>query len=184
MPSADADSRLQAIQNEILEMIAYGGPLCVVAEALCRRIEQVAPEAICSVLSVDKEGHIHPIAAPSLPAKYSVALDGHSIGPAAGSCGTAAYRGEPVLVDDIATDPLWENYRALVEPLGLEACWSSPIKARGGRVIGTFALYYRTKRGPSPVERLAVETCVHLCAIALEQTEIQARTMSSLSTTR
>ena len=156
-------------------MIAYGEPLRVVTDALCRRIEAVAPEAICSVLSVDKEGRVHPVAAPSLPASYSAALDGLSIGPAAGSCGTAAFRGEPVLVDDISTDPLWKDYWALVEPLGLKACWSTPIKARAGRVIGTFALYYRTKRGPSEVERRAVDTCVHICAIALEQMEIHAR---------
>ena len=175
MASSANDHRLQAIQNEILEMIAYGEPVRVVADVLCHRIEELAPEAICSVLSVDKHGILHPVAAPSLPASYSAALDGFAIGPVAGSCGTAAFRGEPVMVKDIATDPLWEDYRALVEPLGLEACWSSPIKARGGRVIGTFALYYRSKRGPSEIERLAVDTCVHLCAIALEQTEIHAR---------
>jgi diguanylate cyclase (GGDEF)-like protein len=175
MTTAEDDPRLREIQNEILEMIAYGEPLPLVAEALCRRIEAVALEAICSVLSVDAEGRVHPVASPSLPVSYSTALDGLAIGPSAGSCGTAAFRGEPVLVDDIASDPLWEDYRALVLPLGLRACWSSPIKARGGRVIGTFALYYRSERGPSPIERRAVETCVHLCAIALEQMEIRAR---------
>ncbi len=175
MTSSANDTRLQAIQNDILEMIAYGEPLRVVVETLCRCIEEVAPEASCSVLSVDSEGILHPVAAPSLPESYSAALDGFSIGPEVGSCGTAAFRGKPVIVEDIATDPLWRDYRALVEPLGLMACWSSPIKARAGRVIGTFALYYRSKRGPNEIERLAVDTCVHLCAIALEQTEIHAR---------
>jgi len=156
-------------------MIAYGEPLPKVADALCRRIEAIAPEAICSVLSVDVSGRIHPVASPSLPVEYSSALDGLAIGPRGGSCGTAAYRGEAVMVEDIANDPLWEDYRALVLPLGLKSCWSSPIKARGGRVIGTFALYYRKARGPERIERLAVATCLHLCAIALEQAEIQAR---------
>ena len=169
------DRRLQAIHNEILEMIAYGEPLEDVATVLCRRIEEVAPEAICSVLAVDREGRLHPVAAPSLPQHYSDALDGIMIGPDVGSCGTAAHTGEAVLVRDIATDPLWAPYKALALPLGLRACWSIPIKARGGRVIGTFASYYRTRRGPSAIERLAVDTCVHLCAIAMEQAEIQAR---------
>jgi len=175
MASTSREPRLQAIQNEILEMVAYGEPLRLVTETLCRRIEAVAPEAACSVLSVDREGRIHPVASPGLPESYSAALEGLAIGPMEGSCGSAAFRGEPVLVEDISTDPLWHKYKGLVEPLGLKACWSTPIKARGGRVIGTFALYYRTKRGPTRVEMLAVETCVHVCAIALEQMEINAR---------
>jgi diguanylate cyclase (GGDEF)-like protein len=169
------EPRLQAIQNEILEMVAYGEPLRLVADTLCRRIEAVAPEAICSVLSVDREGRIHPVASPGLPESYSSALEGLSIGPMEGSCGSAAFRGEPVLVENISTDPLWHKYKGMVEPLGLKACWSTPIKARGGRVIGTFALYYRKNRGPTRVEQLAVETCVQVCAIALEQMEISAR---------
>ncbi len=177
VPAADQDNfhTLQAIQKEILEMIAYGEPLRVVAESLCQRIEAIAPEAICSVLTVDQSGRLHPLASPNLPQSYSDQLDGLQVGPETGSCGTAAYRGEPVLVEEIATDPLWRDFAGLVEPLGLKACWSSPIKARGGRTIGTFALYYRTRRGPSAVEALAVATCVHLCAIAIERAEAHAQ---------
>ena len=175
MASFAEDRALQAIQNEILEMIAYGEPLAVVADTLCRRIEDVAPETICSVLTVDRAGRLHPVAAPQLPDSYSNALDGLVVGPLEGSCGRAAALGVPVLVEDIDTDPLWAKYKSLALPLGLRACWSTPVKARGGKVIGTFALYYRTKRGPDALENLAVDTCVHLCAIAIEQAEIQAR---------
>jgi diguanylate cyclase (GGDEF)-like protein len=175
MASFAEDRALQAIQNEILEMIAYGEPLAVVADTLCRRIEDVAPETICSVLTVDRAGRLHPVAAPQLPDSYSNALDGLVVGPLEGSCGRAAALGVPVLVEDIDTDPLWAKYKSLALPLGLRACWSTPVKARGGKVIGTFALYYRTKRGPDALEKLAVDTCVHLCAIAIEQAEIQAR---------
>src|SRR5207342_472784 len=97
-----------------------------------------------------------PLPAPSLPDDYSRALDGLRIGPTAGSCGTAVYRGEPVEVTDIETNPLWADYRALAVPVGLAACWSCPIKARDGRVIGTFAFYYRTRRGPTDLERRIV----------------------------
>lgn len=175
MASPAENQALQAIQNEVLEMIAYGEPLAIVADTLCRRIESIAPEVICSVLTVDPEGRLHTVAAPQLPDHYSGAINGLVIGPLEGSCGRAAYIGEAVLVEDISTDPLWAKYKALALPLGLRACWSTPIKARGGRVIGTFALYYRTTRGPDALEKLAVDTCVHLCAIAIEQADTHAR---------
>ena len=139
---------LLRLQTEILETIACGEPLVAVADLLCRRAEALAPGAICSILTVDADGVMHPLAAPSLPLSYSSAIDDIPCGPMAGSCGTAAFRNESVIVTDIATDPLWADYRALVEPLGLRACWSTPICDRDGRVVGTFAFYYRTSRGP------------------------------------
>src|SRR5690606_40340 len=87
----------------------------------------------------------------------------------------AAWRAEPVIVDDIATDPLWDDYKTLPLPLGLVACWSSPITMRNGRVSGTFAFYYRQKRGPSVWHEYIVRACVNLCAIALERDEATAR---------
>ena len=109
-----------------------------------------------------------------MPLIFSESIDGGPIGPKAGSCGTAAYRGEAVEVTDIANDPLWEDYRALALPLGLAACWSSPIKSRDGRVVATFALYYREVRGASPFHRLMVEACVNLCSLVIEHEEAEA----------
>ncbi len=103
------------------------------------------------------------------------ATDRVPIGPNVGSCGTAAYRGEPVEVTDIATDPLWKNYRDLFLPYGLRACWSSPIKGRDGKVLGTFAFYYREPRGPDMLDRQIVAACVNLCAIALDHDGAQSR---------
>ncbi|MDP3896813.1 MAG: EAL domain-containing protein, partial [Mesorhizobium sp.] len=162
-------------QSEILEMVACGEPAATVADRLCRRVEAIAEGAICSVLTVDREGLIHPLAGPSLPAHYSHALDCAAIGESVGSCGTAAYRGEAVEVVDIENDPLWNDFKALALPVGLRACWSSPIKARDGRVIGTFAFYFRTCRGPNATERALVARCTHLCAIAIEQHDIRNR---------
>jgi diguanylate cyclase (GGDEF)-like protein len=172
---ASARDRLRDIQHEILEATASGQQLATVMDLLCRRVEELEPGLICSVLTVDPQGLLHPLAAPSLPAEYSAALDAIPIGPCVGSCGTSAYRGEPVAVVDIATDPLWADYKSLPLPLGLRACWSSPIKARDNRVIGTFAFYYRETRGPNALEELTVATCVHLCAIALEHEEARAK---------
>ena len=158
---------LHALQSEIVEAIARGMSPQDVAGLLCTRVESLLPTVVCSILSVDEEGLLRPLAAPSLPAEYSRSLDGEPIGPGVGSCGTAAWRDEAVEVTDIETDPLWDLYRSRILPHGLCACWSTPIKARDGRVVGTFALYYRSRRGPGELERQIVDACVHLCAIAM-----------------
>jgi diguanylate cyclase (GGDEF)-like protein len=157
------------LQNLVLEMIARGDDLRATATKLCEEVEGLSPGAICSILAVDAEGHLHTVAAPSLPAAYLDALEDASIGPSAGSCGTAAFRGKAVTVTDIAKDPLWAGYRELPLPADLRACWSSPIVDAAGAVLGTFAFYYRETRGPTQFEREIVAKCVHLCLIAFER---------------
>lgn len=155
------------LQNAILEMVARGETLVAVGNRLCREVEILAPGTLCSILEVDASGLLHPVAAPSLPAHYSAAIDGIMTGPMVGSCGSAAYLAEPVAVIDIANDPRWSGFAGLALPLGLRACWSSPILNGKGAVIGTFAFYYRECRGPSALEQALVSTCLHLCAIAI-----------------
>ena len=157
------------LQNTILEMIAKGETLAQTANRMCLEAEKLAPDVICSILAVDRTGIIHPLAAPSLPAVYSAALEGLSIGPSVGSCGTAAYLRMDVTVTDIATDSRWAAFKGLALPLGLRACWSSPILNADGEPVGTFAFYYRECRGPTDLEKEIVRHCVHLCAIALER---------------
>jgi diguanylate cyclase (GGDEF)-like protein len=157
------------LQNTILEMIATGETLANTAERMCVEAEKLAPGAICSVLVVDRAGLVHPLAGPSLPPGFSAAVEGSSIGPQAGSCGTAAYLREEVTVTDIENDPRWSEFRQLALPFGLRACWSKPILNVAGEVIGTFAFYYRERRGPTQLEREIVRHCVHLCVIALER---------------
>jgi diguanylate cyclase (GGDEF)-like protein len=171
----DSVERLQSLQNAILESIARGEELAAIMTALCEQVEALAPGVVCSVVTIDDDFRLRPIAAPSLPRSYGEAVNGTPIGPRVGSCGTAIYLKHPVEVTDIATDPHWEGYRELVLPLGLRACWSSPIAARDGRIVGSFAFYYREPRGALPFERRIVETCVHLCAIAIEHEEVNAR---------
>ncbi|WID97953.1 EAL domain-containing protein [Bosea vestrisii] len=171
----DSVERLQSLQNAILESIARGEELAAIMTALCEQVEALAPDVVCSVVTIDDEFRLRALAAPSLPRSYGEAINGTPIGPRVGSCGTAIYRKHPVEVTHIATDPHWEGYRELVLPLGLRACWSSPIAARDGRIVGSFAFYYREQRGATPFERRIVETCVHLCAIAIEHEEVNAR---------
>jgi diguanylate cyclase (GGDEF)-like protein/PAS domain S-box-containing protein len=164
----------QVLQQKVLEAVANDHSLPDIAGLICRQVEAIAPGVVCSILRVDPQGLIHPLASPSLPDYYSDALEGIAIGPSAGSCGTAAFRGEPVLVEDIETDPLWADYKSLPLPLGLLACWSYPIKLKDGRVAGTFAFYFREKRGPSAWHERLVESCVHLCALAFARHEAKA----------
>jgi diguanylate cyclase (GGDEF)-like protein/PAS domain S-box-containing protein len=168
------ESRVQALQRDALASIAAGATLNQLAAVICRHAESLTPDVICSILRVDEGGLLHPLAAPSLPPIYSQALEGLAIGPTVGSCGTAAWRGEPVFVADINTDPLWAPYRSLPLPPGLRACWSTPIKLKNGRVAGTFAFYFRGQRGPTALHHKIVETCVNLFALAIERHEAEA----------
>jgi diguanylate cyclase (GGDEF)-like protein len=163
---------LRALQHDVLESVACGKPIASVMDQLCRRVEGLAPGVVCSVLSVD-QGMLRPLAAPTLPSDYCA--DGVPIGPEVGCCGAAAHFGEPVGSEDILADPRWAGYADHLRPLGLLACWSSPIRASDGRVIGTFAFYFSTHRGASDLEKAIVDACLHLCAIALEQEERNAR---------
>jgi signal transduction histidine kinase len=157
-------------ERRILEMIARDAPLEEILETLVRVVEAQFAGLLCSVLLLDEDGqHVRHGAAPSLPEPYNAAIDGLRIGPKAGSCGTAMYRREPVVVTDILQDPLWKQYRAVAEPYGLRACWSTPILAPSGKALGTFAMYYRQPRSPSPAETRALEMATHLAGIAIER---------------
>jgi PAS domain S-box-containing protein len=157
-------------ESRILEMIARDAPLEEILEKLVRVVEAQFAGLLCSVLLLDEDGqHARHGAAPSLPKDYIKAIDGLGIGPKAGSCGTAMYRREPVIVTDILQDPLWEAYRDVAEPYGLRACWSTPILAHSGKALGSFAMYYREPRSPSPAETRALEMSTHLAGIAIER---------------
>ncbi len=160
-------------QTKILEWVALGEPLPHVLDGICHLIEEHAPGVLCSVLLTEGNTLRHG-AAPSLPTEYCDAIDGVSIGPSEGSCGTAAHRNEQVIVAEIATDPLWANYRDLALAHGLQACWSTPIRSRTGAVLGTFAMYYREPRAPSANDLELVADATHLVGIAVERDRSEA----------
>jgi PAS domain S-box-containing protein len=164
---ADKTSELNA-QNQVLEMIASGSPLKATLDVLLRLIETQSPGMLCSVLLLDTDGRrVRRGAAPSLPEGYSEAIDGEPIGPRAGSCGTAAFRREQVITENIATDPLWEAYRDIAAKHGLGACWSTPIFDEQRRVLGTFAMYFREARRPAPDDLKLIEMATQTAAIAI-----------------
>lgn len=169
------NKQLRSLQQLIMGALADELPITEIADQLCRRVEIIAPDVVASVLHVDSDGLVHPLGGPSLPDDYSRALEGIAIGPDVGSCGSAAYFGKPVLAEDLDTDPRWQPYKTRPLEVGLKACWSTPIKAKDGRVIGTFAFYFRESRAPSRWHQRIVDACVHLGALAIERKEARAQ---------
>lgn len=160
--------QLLAIQTKVLEMVAGGTPLSETLDVLAREIEAHTAGLLASVLLLDSDGiHVHHGAAPSLPDTFIRAVDGQPIGERAGSCGTAVWRREQVIVEDIDTDPLWSDYRGLAAAHGLRACWSTPIFAADNRVLGTFALYYAKPALPTAYHQRLIAMTTHCAAIAI-----------------
>ncbi|MGB7710592.1 MAG: PAS domain S-box protein [Microcoleus sp.] len=161
-------------QKQILEMIAKSVPLGDTLNALVKMIEQPSRDMMGSILLLDKEGkHLMHGAAPSLPESYNAVIHGTAIGPNVGSCGTAVYRREQVIVTDIASDPLWANYRDIAIKFGLRACWSTPILSSQGQVLGTFAMYYSEPHTPLDFEWQLIEAVSNLAGIAIERKQAE-----------
>ncbi len=164
------------LDETVLAMILARAPLPQILDALCTEIEKQYSDLLCSVLLLDVDGvTLRSGAAPSLPPEYCQAVDGLQCGPSAGSCGTAVYRKEQVVVSDIATDALWAGYRELALPHGLRACWSTPIVVQGGVIFGTFAVYYREPRSPDARHLQIIAHATHLAGIAIEHDRTQTQ---------
>ncbi|MBI3382106.1 MAG: diguanylate cyclase [Aquabacterium sp.] len=169
----------QALQNErgaeqfrsqILELLTSGLPLRQVLVAMVQGIERLHPGMLCSVVLLDRQGrHLAESVSPSLPDFYSAAINGLEIGEGVGSCGTAAFKGQRVVVEDIAHHPYWADYKALAARARLGACWSQPILSSGGKVLGTFGIYHREPHAPSPADIQLIEQSAALASIAIER---------------
>ncbi|HXH70194.1 MAG TPA: response regulator [Pyrinomonadaceae bacterium] len=181
--------KLKAGHTQVLELLAKGGTLENALSHLTRIIEAEVPEMLCAIMLLDEdEKHLRFCAAPSLPEAFNRAVDGVEIGPAAGSCGTAVYRKERVIVEDILKDPLWADCRDLASQNGLRACWSQPIISEAGKVLGTFAIYYSQPREVSYNEIEIIEMAAPLAGIAIErkrnETELERVRDAALESTR
>ncbi len=161
-------------QKQILEMIAKGATLGDTLNTLVQIIEQQSREIIGSILLLAPDGeHLLHGAAPSLPDSYNAAIHGRAIGPDVGSCGTAAFTRQQVIVTDIASDPLWENYRDLALSFGLRACLSTPIFSSQGQVLGTFGMYYSQPCHPPIFDLQLIEAAMNLAGIAIESKQAE-----------
>lgn len=162
---------LRAAHTGVLEMAVADCPLEKSLGELIRIIESTSRTGVLgSILLLDEDGrHLRHGAAPSLPELYCAAIDGAEIGPKAGSCGTAAYTAQPVLVADIATDPLWEEFSEFALSCGLRACWSTPIITSGRKVLGTFAMYHREPREPTVRDLALVDLVTQTAALIIDR---------------
>ena len=161
-------------QKQILEMIAKGATLGATLNTLVEIIEQQSRDVMGSILLLAPDGeHLLHGAAPSLPESYNAAIHGRAIGPDAGSCGTAAFTRQQVIVTDIASDPLWENYRDLALSFGLRSCLSTPIFSSQGQVLGTFGMYYSQPRYPKKIDLQLIEAAMNLAGIAIERKQAE-----------
>ena len=157
-------------EKTALEKIGSAAPLPEVLNELLRGLETQLSGGLCSVLLPDEDGiHLRRGAAPSLPEEYNAAVDGLAIGPAAGSCGTAVFLKRPVVVTDIASDPLWANWRELALKHGLRACWSTPILGSGEKILGVFAVYERQPRKSPALDPTLIDTAARVIRIAIER---------------
>lgn len=157
-------------------MIASDVPLSEIFSSLVMMIEAQSPKMVCSVIQISDDGnHIRHVVAPSLPESYVKAIDGSPIGPKHGSCGTAMFRGKPVVVSDIFKDPQWDDYRDYAAAIGMHACWSTPIMSSKGKVLGSFAMYYREPRTPTGEESRLTNVATKLAAQAIEHHAARAK---------
>jgi PAS domain S-box-containing protein len=173
---------LFAGEKRVLEMIATGVALNEILNALCLIIEEYRPGTLASILLLRTDGlHLDSVAGPSLPKAWREEMERLPIGPCAGSCGTAAYRGSPVMVSDIGTDPLWEvpEHRAAALSHGLRASWSNPILSSDRKVLGTFCIYGRETRSPSAQDLGLIEKATHLARVAIERDRAEAAVRTS-----
>lgn len=161
--------RFEALQRQMLEDVVMEKPLTALLADMCLALERIVPSVRVSVMSVDTDGVMQPLAAPSMPPHIVELMKGVRMGAEIGACGAAAFTGSEVIAHDIAIDPNWCGAAPVFIQAGLHACWSSPIKSHDNKVVGTLALYFDSQRTPNELHRQLVLACLHLCAIAMER---------------
>lgn len=159
---------LEHLEKTVLELHSSSNvPLDEVLEYYVKGIEELFPQMACAVMKVE-HGHVHNWVSFSLPPAYEAMIENQPIGEKAGSCGTAAFRKEMVIVSDIANDPLWEPYKEDALKVGLRACWSYPIVSSEGEVLATLAMYYGSVNEPTEEELRVVERTASILRVIIE----------------
>ena len=172
--------RYEQFRSQMLELMAGNTPLPELLRAMASGVEQLHPSMLCSILLLTEDRQrMGEVFAPSLPKFYRQTLVGLEVGLGHGSSGTAAFTGQRVVVEDIATHPYWVNYKAVAQQASLSACWSQPILASSGEVLGTFAIYHRQVHAPCAHDIVVIEQSARLASIAIEHKRTQAALLAS-----
>jgi len=171
----DVDDRkrseaLLAGEKQLLEMVAGGHSMSEILEAICRLVESTAGGCYCSVLLTDPSGtRVEHGAAPSFPASFINSIIGRPLKIDEGPCGLAVRLNEQVIVADLTTETRWPDLRRLILAHGLRSCWSTPISSAAGKILGTFGVYYREPKTPTPLHQSLLEQFKHIARIAIER---------------
>lgn len=161
--------RFEALQRQMLEDVVTEKPLDALLTNMCQALERLVPHVYVSVMHVDEQGIMNPLAAPSIPSHVLDLMRCVRIGADVGACGSAAFLGCEVIAENISEHPNWRSAASVFTQAGLHACWVSPIKNRDNRVVGTLAFYFDSPRSPNALHRQLVMACLHLCSIAIER---------------
>jgi PAS domain S-box-containing protein len=157
-------------QKDIFEMIAKEASIQKIFRQICMKVQELNPASAVAVLIIDSQkGAVQSVTAPTLPDTYINIIKGLSIGPKAGSSGTAAFLKKPVIVSDIDLSPLWEGYREKAHDHGIKACWSTPVFDKHGDVIAALTMYYYDEHTPQEEEFNLINVACNLVSIALER---------------
>lgn len=180
MAETDNPIEFEKFRSHILEMLVSSESLNVILQEIVVGIEKLHPQMLCSILLLDGEGkHLGNGIAPSLPDFYNEAVNGVQIGIGVGSCGTAAYSNERVVVEDITTHPYWAPYKELATRAGLRSCWSQPIRSSTNQVLGTFAIYHHDIHTPNESDIYLIEQSAKLASIAIEKSVAETKLRES-----
>jgi signal transduction histidine kinase/ActR/RegA family two-component response regulator len=164
----EKSSGLVEPERRLMELVARGASLQEVLDTATRAVERLAPDCLCTIMLLDDDRqHLRAGSSGSLPGEYIRAIDGLEIGPEVGACGSAAFRNQTVVVEDIATDPRFAGPKEFVMSFGLRACWSVPIRDSRNAVLGTFAMYHHVPAKPREGALRLVEAGAHLVGNAI-----------------
>jgi len=167
---------LSTLRSNILELLYKGTSETVLLNKIIKDAQEYAQDSICAILCLDQERkHLLHRAAPDLPDFYNKAVHGIPIGFGVGSCGTAAYTGERVIVEDISTHPYWEQAKEIAQKANLGSCWSQPIKDPSGKILGTFAIYHQSIHTPNTSDLNLITELADLTAIVIDRCRMISR---------
>jgi len=162
--------QFRKLESEVLRAIGTGGTLNQIFTLICCKVEELLPDARTVITHVTPDGRLGEGFSIRLPGAFMDSCKGIPIGPKAGTCGTAAYRRDLVVIDDTLTDPLWEGCRDLAVAYRLRSSVSCPVLDEAGNSVATLALHFPEPSRPTNKEFLIARRLAEFVFLALSAT--------------